>query len=206
MGIITKIEAQKKNNQRVNIYIDGGFVCGLTLETVILRRLKVGAEADEDELKQAVTEDEKKRAFNALLNSLAAKTQTKKQAEEYLFKKEFIAEAVEYAVGKAVEYGYVDDEKYAEQYLSVHGGKSGKLKIKSELFSRGINAEIIENLLRGYDDGGAAYELLSKYLRGEPPADIKEKNRAARYLAGKGCSYAAIKNAFERLEKGEDTD
>jgi regulatory protein len=204
MGMITKIELQKKNKQRANVFIDGEFVCGLSLEAVVSGRLKVGNEVDAEDLKRAVIEDEKRSAFDGLLNSLAAKSSTKKQAEEYLEKRGYIDCAVLYAVEKAIEYGYIDDEKYAEQYISLNGGKSGKLKLKTELLRRGIDREIVNGLLGEYDDDGAAYELLSKYLKGEPPADMKEKNRAARYLAGKGCSYPSIKNAFERLGKGED--
>jgi regulatory protein len=195
---------QKKNKQRANVFIDGEFVCGLSLETVLLRRLKVGNEVDAEALKDAVIDDEKKRAFDGLLNFISAKSATKKQAEEHLEKREFMDCAVRYAVEKAEEYGYIDDEKYAEQYISLQGAKSGKLKLKAELSRRGIDREIIEGLLCEYDDGEAAFELLSKYLKGEPPADMKEKNRAAMYLAGKGCSYPSIKKALERLSENEN--
>ena len=42
MNEITAITPQVKDKTRCNIYIDGRFCCGLTLETVVKNRLMVG--------------------------------------------------------------------------------------------------------------------------------------------------------------------
>ena len=42
MNEITAITPQVKDKTRCNIYIDGRFYCGMSLETTIKNRLKVG--------------------------------------------------------------------------------------------------------------------------------------------------------------------
>lgn len=38
--MITAIEAQKRNKDKVNLYLDGEFACSLTAESVVRARLK----------------------------------------------------------------------------------------------------------------------------------------------------------------------
>ena len=52
MGKITEISPQARDKTRVNVYIDGAFVCGLSLETAVKHRLKAGAEIDGERLKE----------------------------------------------------------------------------------------------------------------------------------------------------------
>ena len=42
MNEITQITPQIKDKRRCNIYLDGKFCCGLTLEATVKNRLKVG--------------------------------------------------------------------------------------------------------------------------------------------------------------------
>ncbi|MDR3262709.1 MAG: RecX family transcriptional regulator [Clostridiales bacterium] len=204
MGEITKIEVQKKNKQRANVFIDGEFVCGLSCETVVLRRLKPGSEISSADLKDAVTEDEKKRALTDLFKVLSRKRLTEKQAKEYLEKKIYIPEAIEYAAERGKEYGYINDADYAAQYISVYGQKSGVLKLKHDLQGKGVDKNIIADLLDGADDAQVAFRLLEKHLKGGSITDMKTKNKAMRFLLSKGCTYASVKAAFEKISADSD--
>ncbi|MDR1905365.1 MAG: RecX family transcriptional regulator [Clostridiales bacterium] len=204
MGIITKIEVQKNNKQRANVFVDEEFICGLSCETVVLRRLKVGEKIGAEELKRVISEDEQRRAFNDIIKALSRRMLTAKQAKEYLEKKIYIKEAVDYAVNKAEEYGYIDDEKYAVQYISCYGTKKGSAKLKYELSSKGITRDIIESALPEHDDRAVAYALLVKYLKGEKPADARQRDKAIRHLLSKGCAYSSVKEAMERVNNDFD--
>ena len=52
MAIITKIEAQKKNDDRVNIYVDEKFFMAIYKELVFSFNLKKGQEIDTNYLKK----------------------------------------------------------------------------------------------------------------------------------------------------------
>ncbi|MDX5667654.1 hypothetical protein SIK42_09055 [Clostridioides difficile] len=49
MGIITKIEQQKRNDDRVNIYVDDKFFIAIFKELVYTFNLKKGNEINEEE-------------------------------------------------------------------------------------------------------------------------------------------------------------
>ena len=63
MAIISQIEIQKRNKQRVNLYVDGEFYSGLQLVSVARLGLREGAEVDEATLKEAVHQSEISYAF-----------------------------------------------------------------------------------------------------------------------------------------------
>ena len=50
MGEITAITPQIKDKRRCNVYVDGRFYCGITLETAVKNRLKAGQTIDEKRL------------------------------------------------------------------------------------------------------------------------------------------------------------
>ena len=50
MSEITAITPQIKDKRRCNVYVDGRFCCGLTLETTVKNRLKVGQSITEEQL------------------------------------------------------------------------------------------------------------------------------------------------------------
>ena len=58
MGKITAVTPQLKDDKRVNVYIDGAFACGLSLETAVKNKLKAGVEIDGERLVLYIRNDE----------------------------------------------------------------------------------------------------------------------------------------------------
>jgi hypothetical protein len=56
--MITDITPQVKSASRCNIFLDGEFFCGMSLETVMKNRLKVGSRVDERTLERIQLESE----------------------------------------------------------------------------------------------------------------------------------------------------
>ena len=64
MGEITALSVQSKDKSRCNVYIDGRFSCGLSIEVAVKNRLKVGMQVDDAFLAAIQLEGEKgHRAF-----------------------------------------------------------------------------------------------------------------------------------------------
>ncbi|MDR1940247.1 MAG: RecX family transcriptional regulator [Clostridiales bacterium] len=197
MGVITRIEVQKRDKRRANIFVDGSFVCGLSIETVVTMRLKTGGEVDADGLIEAIKEDEKRAAVATLLKMLSAKRVTERQAREALQKREYMDESIECAVDKCRGYGYLDDAAYAADYVAAHKSKLGSLALKYELKQRGVSEDLINYAIEDIDEEEAACGLLKKYMRGGGLSDVKQKNKAVRYLASKGYKYDTVRRAID---------
>ena len=70
MNEITAITPQIKDKRRCNIYVDGRFYCGLTLEATIKNRLKVGQVISPEKLSEIQLESEKNTAFDKALTHI----------------------------------------------------------------------------------------------------------------------------------------
>lgn len=198
MNEITEISPQKKDKRRCNVYIDGRFCCGLTLETAVKNRLKVGQIITPERLSQMQLDSEKDTAFDKALTHLSATLKTEKQISDFLSKKGYLPAVIDYVLEKLRTYNFLNDREYAETYVqSVAKRKGGRL-IKMELRSKGIDDESIENALSSLDETDeleTAKTLLLKYMRGKK-ADVPTLQKAYRHLMGKGFSYDVIKEAL----------
>ena len=196
---ITAITAQVKDKTRCNIYIDGRFCCGLTMETVVKNRLKVGKIVSAEELSAMQLESEKNTAFDKALTFLSATRKTEKEIRSHLFKKGYLPAVIDYVVEKLREYGFINDEEYAEAYTESASKKKGGRLIRMELKNKGLSEEAIENALSELDEGQeleTAKGILEKYMRGKT-ADKATLQKAYRHLMSKGFDYDTAKAAID---------
>lgn len=205
MNEITAITPQVKDAKRCNIYIDGRFYCGMTLETVMKNRLKVGQVVSAEKLSEIQLESEKNTALDKALYFISAVKKTEKQVREYLQGKGYLEGVCEYVLAKMREYGFLDDKEYAKDYVGFAGTRKGERLIKMELKAKGVPEEDIDGALEdltGETQEATARRILEKYMRGKT-ADRETLAKAYRYLMGKGFDYEIAKTA---LSKFGDTD
>ena len=198
MNEITEILPQKKDKTRCNVYVDGRFCCGLTLETVIKNRLKVGVIVSPERLAEIQLESEKNTAFDKALTHISATMKTERQIREFLNKKGYLPAVCDYVVEKMRSYQFLDDGAYAEAYVEGATKRKGSKLIRMELRGKGIAEDKIENALQTIDEDReieTAKGILEKYMRGKT-ADTVTLQKAFRYLMGKGFDYEVIKSAL----------
>lgn len=206
MNEITAITPQVKDKTRCNIYVDGRFCCGLTLEATIKNRLKVGQIVSVERLAEIQLESEKSTAFDKALTHLSATRKTEKQIRTYLEGKGYLPAVVEYAVEKLRSYNFLNDGEYAEAYVeSVAKRKGGRL-IRMELRQKGVSDGEIDAALDNLDEEqelSTAKAVLEKYMRGKQ-ADVTTLQKAYRHLMGKGFDYETAKSALAAYGMSED--
>ena len=198
MNEITSITAQAKDKTRCNVYVDGRFCCGLTVETVVKNRLKVGQSVSPEQLAEMQLESEKNTALDKALTHLSTTRKTKKQIREFLQKKEFLPAVIDYVIEKLRDYGFLNDGEYAEAYVEQAAKRKGGRLIRMELRSKGVTDAEIDGALGGLDEQTelqTAIALLQKYMRGKT-ADVQTLQKAYRHLMGKGFSYDVAKEAL----------
>ena len=198
MNEITAILPQVKDKTRCNVYLDGRFCCGLTLETVVKNRLKVGCIVGEEQLAEMQLESEKNTAFDKALTHLSATRKTEKQIRTYLAGKGYLSAVIEYALEKLRSYNFVNDGEYADAYVEQASKRKGGRMIRMELRGKGIADEEIDSALSSVDEEteiATATGILQKYMRGKE-VNKESLQKAYRYLIGKGFSYDIAKSAL----------
>lgn len=206
MNEITAITPQIKDKKRCNIFIDGRFCCGLTLETTVKHRLKVGQTVSVERLAEIQLESEKSVALDKALTHISATRKTEKQVRDFLAQKGYLPVVADHVIEKMKGYGFLNDAEYAEEYASFAGAKKGKRLIRMELKGKGVSDTELENALDCLDEETqveAARRILEKYMRGKPP--VKETLfKAFRYLLGKGFEADTAKRALSEFGECED--
>ncbi len=145
------------------------------------------------------------KALNYAERLLAIKDRSSREIEQRLkdksYNKDCIAEVVEYLKQK----GFMDDKRLVMEWLKASSTwrPKGILAIKSELYKRGINADLINAALKdadtGYDEykvAKAIVEKRSKALKGIN--DLKRKKSLYSYLARRGFSFDVINDIMEQ--------
>ena len=84
MAVITKIEAQKRKEDRVNIYVDEKFFMAIYKELVFTFNLKKGDNIDEEYLKKILKDEMFLKGKNKALNILSKASQSEKKIREKL--------------------------------------------------------------------------------------------------------------------------
>lgn len=190
MQKITAITAQERNKERVNLFVDGEFFAGVSLETVLKLRLKAGDSVDTDRLNEILKETERTEAIQKACDYALKNLKTKRQVRDYLLKKGYSEDVVWETVDKLKEYGYIDDKEYSKRFIESTAKTQGKRLIEYKLMMKGVRKDDIASAYETAetDDNANARALCEKYLRS------KEKTKenvlkAYKYLIGKGFSY-----------------
>lgn len=204
MSIITAIEFQKKNKDRVNLYVDGEYLLSLYAELIYKYRLEKGQEVDREKLVEILKMDEYEKAKNKALQSITRAEKSEKKMREKL-SKDFEEDTIEQVIEFLKKYSLIDDERFAERIVSndVNFKRVGKNKIKQNLYSKGIAREEIENAISEIDREKELENAI--YLAEKKISKIKStdkrviKNKLYQHLAYKGFDYETINSAIRRV-------
>ena len=190
MGIITKIESQKKRDDRVNIYVDEKFFMAIYKELVFTFNLKKGQEIDPNNLKSILDNEMYIKAKNKALSILSKASQSEKQIRQKL-SSDYEEDTIDMVIEFLQKYKFVDDEDLASRIVNtnVNLNKYGKNKIKQNLYNKGIDKEF-ENALYL---GKKRYDR----LKNEDPRKAYQK--IGNHLAYKGFNYDIIKKVLNKL-------
>ena len=202
MSLITKIEPQAKNKDRVNIFLAGEFKLGCSLELAMLNHLKVNTEISDEQLEKLVFENEKGQALNKAVTLLGKNLKTRRQMRTYLNDKGYSKNIVDYVIDKLSEYNYINDINYATIYVKSVKNKYGKLKIINNLRQKGISEKDIDEVMQEFEsDTQSILTLAQKYMKNK---EINQDNMAKlyRHLLSKGFGYDEV-NSIVRSIKGE---
>ena len=203
---ITKIEIQKNNKEKVNIYIDEKYSFSLTTSTFLDFKIKEGMDINEEQINQFKIKDSPKLAFLQAINILSYAEKTEKELIKKLKEKGFDEDSIEYALEKAKNYGYIDDENYIESFIKNKAIPQhwGEQKIIATLMQKGLDKNLIKDkLVILYSDEEKEeniLEIAQKQLNKIKDTNkMKRKQKLYRYLLSKGFSYDLVSSTVNKI-------
>lgn len=203
--IITKIEPQKKNKERVNVYINEDFAFACSLELLYYHNLKKDMEVTIENLEEVVREDNYIKGKNIALKYIEKSMKTEHQVRAQLIKKEYNDEVIDKVIKFLESYDFLNDTRYVESYVKQKIQSDGKNKIKFSLVRKGIDEELIKEVLSRIDtedEVAVALKFAKKRLdilcKSERDKN-KILNKISQSLLGKGFSYSIINEVLPKL-------
>ncbi|RKD21601.1 regulatory protein [Caminicella sporogenes DSM 14501] len=201
---ITKIEIQKKNKDRVSIYINGQYGFGIHKEIFFKYDFEEGKILDKKFIEEIIKEEEQKRANSYALKLLSYRLRSEKEIKDKMNLKGYDAEVIDKTVKYLKEYNYINDFEFTNEFVREKLNKFGKKRIKLELINKGINEDIIDSVLNKEIDDDLEYEkaleLAKKKLKVYGQDD---KNGVYRklglYLQRKGYNYRIITKILKEI-------
>ena len=211
MAVITKIEAQKRKEDRVNIYVDEKFFMAIYKELVFTFNLKKGDNIDEEYLKKILKDEMFLKGKNKALNILSKASQSEKKIREKL-NEDFEEDTVDDVIDFLKKYNFINDGELASKIVNtnVNLNKYGKNKIKQNLYNKGIEKSAIDEAISEIDYNAefenALYLAQKRYdrVKNEDPKNAYAK--IANHLAYKGFNYDIIKSVLNKIFKNNYND
>lgn len=210
MGIITKIEAQKRNKERVNIYIDEDYAFSLSAELVYKEGLVAKMEVDSERLSKIATEEGFLKCKEAALRTIERTYKTEKEMRDKLILKEFDINLIDRTIEFLKEYNLLNDENYVKMYVKDKFKSEGQNKIKYALMRKGINEELIREEISKFNDGSqkeVAYDLaVKKYnlLAKREEDKYKISQKLYRFLTTRGYDYSVVSEVVKKVINSEE--
>lgn len=207
---ITKIDTQKNNKDRVNVYVNEEFAFACSLDIVYMYHLKAGLEIKLEQLRDMVQEDNFLKCKNQSLKLIEKSCKTEKEIRDKLIYKGYEENIIERCMEFLKSYNFVNDLDYADMYIKERIKREGINKIKYSLQRKGIAKDIINTKLSLRYDEAEVIEDSSIYALAQKKYSSLIKNeederkiykKLWEYLYRKGYLEEQIKSTLRNLIK-----
>jgi len=145
-------------------------------------------------------EDLKSEAFNKAIKYIGSSLKSIKQLKDYLKKKEYPDEVVEFVIDKLCEYKYLDDYNFAKSFVLTYSNKYGRLKLMSQLRMKGVDENIIDDVFNENKVESNIENIARKYLKNK---NITNETwlKLSRFLYSRGYEFEDINRIVEILKE-----
>ena len=200
MKKITAISVQKKNPNRVNIYLDGEYAFGVARITAAW--LKNGDELSDEKISKLLAEDAREWAYQQALLYLSYRARSEKEIRQNLRKHEMPEEVIEETIEKLRKAGLANDNEFAQAWVENRSTfrPRSRRALAMELRQKGLDDETVHSAVSGVDEEALAYEAAQKRLGRLKGLEWNEfRKKLSEFLARRGFPYSVIPPIVTRL-------
>jgi regulatory protein len=201
MRTITTIEVEKRRKDRVKILLDGAFAFSLGAEVAAEQGLHVGQALSDPQIEELGKANLLQRCLNAALRFLSYRPRSEAEIRMRL-RQGFDQKTIDRVILQLEARRMIDDVAFAKFWIENRESFSPRSErmLKLELKRKGIAVEVIDEVLDGSDEDGAAYRAAQKKARflSQEDYDVFRRKLGA-FLRRRGFSYEVANHAVERL-------
>ena len=220
---ITNIKQAVKNENRVNVYVDGKYSFSLDIAQLVDFKIKVGQEISESDLKEFKQASEFGKLYQRTLEWVLTRPHSIRETKDYLYRKirnsssgalraarpsltpskehsdfpnkETMSNFSDAIIERLIQKGYLDDLKFAEYYVENRFVKKGisKKRLQMELMKKGVLREIIEQVLE-VSSRNDEEEIMKMIAKKRNKYDDE---KLIQYLCRQGFHFETVRNLVQ---------
>lgn len=200
-GEITALKAQKRNPNRISVYLDGEFAFGLA--RIVAAWLQVGQVLTQEQITALQAQDTVEVAYQKSLHFLSYRPRSEAEVRQRLASHGYAEADVETVLQRLRENRLVQDSEFARLWVenrSTFRPRSHRV-LAMELRRKGVGEEMIQDALADAEDDEelayqAAVRRLQRYKQLEREA-FREK--LGGFLLRRGFTYGTVAPVVRRL-------
>lgn len=207
MGVITALEIQKRNKERVNVFLDGVYRFSVNLMDAV--KLRKGQTLTDNDIAALKAEDDVVKAVESAVRFLSYRPRSISEVRRNLTEKQMEPPVIDAALERLSVLGYLDDEAFARYWVENRTSFKplAPTALRFELRRKGISDAIITEVLEAVDPNAAARQAAQtqvKRLRGQDRKTFRTK--LSSFLQRRGFSYDVIREVIGTLTEELDSD
>jgi len=198
---ITSVQQAKKDEEKVNIFLDGAFWSSFTKDDLIRFKLYKGTELTPQEAEDLKKKSKISKVKLQALRHYSGVLKAERDIRTYLYKKNLEKDEIEEVIEYLHKHSIIDDERFANAFAEskLRQKKYSTNKIKAELKKKGITDDKIKKIeglkVENLDEN--QLESIKKYIEKNP--NLPQEKLIKRLLM-RGFKYANVKEALGSLQ------
>ncbi|SHK55118.1 regulatory protein RecX [Rhodothermus profundi] len=196
-GVVTRLQAQAHNPERISIFLDGMFWMGVHRD-VLHHHAVCEGQVLPVTVQRAIYQSELARQARSIaLRYLERRQRTVQEVRRRLERAGFSEEIVEQVIAELKAQRYLDDLRYAQAYVEerLAGKGYGPRWLRHELYRRGVPSAVVETALASVLARTSPLEVARplaqrrwQLLRRQEPDRKKRQQKLVAFLLRRGFS------------------
>lgn len=206
MSQIQVISVLSQDKGRRKIRFDNGMEILLYRNECKKYGIAEQAYLEEETYREIIEEVVETRAIKRAMHLLEKMDRTQKQLCDKLKQNGYPEECIETAILYVEKYHYIDDLRYAKNYVRFHQTDKSRQRLKMDLMRKGVSKDIIEVALECEYENQEQEQiraLIKKKNFSFKGADQKEIRRMYQFLLRRGFRSSDIAHVMRELEDVE---
>jgi regulatory protein len=207
MSKITEIKEQRRQKDRLSLFIDGDFWTGMSKDLFIELQLHNGQELSRAEIKEIESRVVEDSALNYALNRLSRVMTSEKILEEKLQERGYGPEVIAQVIDRCRQLALINDQLMAENLAAeAQRRQRGPRWLATKLREKGLGAEqeVLEQFSAA-DQYRAAEEALLAMI-GDQRLDRRQQQQKLRTLINRGFAPGAAQQAINKYQLSDEEE
>lgn len=212
---ITKIEQQKKNKSRYNLYIDNEFYTGIHEDVIVFLSLKAKMDVDQEFLNEILNKELIAKAKENAMRFIQYRMRSQKEVVKKLHDNEYPSHVIDEVVAFLKTYKFIDDAAYARAFVhdKLTISKHSRKRITYDLKAKGLPDALIDSAFNQLEEDVVDLQIESifaqlpkkfrQYASKAKYSDYEVEQKVLQYFYQKGYRLHEIKVAIQRYKEEE---